>query len=88
MEVRRRRSLGRARPEANGTAFAGCAANEVAIAGGVRWDPVSLPASGLTIEMEGPSSRADGTVGSWRVDGHNGTGSSENLLAYALCINE
>ncbi len=70
----------------NGTAFAGCAANEIAIAGGVRWDPVSFPASNLVVEMEGPSFRIDGTVGAWRVDGHNGTAGTETLLAFALCM--
>lgn len=49
---------------------------------------VGFPATGLTIEMEGSSARVDGTFGSWRVDGHNGTGSPESLVAFALCINE
>ncbi len=70
----------------NGTAFAGCADTEIAIAGGVRWDPVTFPASNLVVEMEGPSFRANGTVGSWRVDGHNATAGTETLVAFALCM--
>ncbi len=66
-------------------AVANCAASEVAIAGGVRWD-VGGPVAGLTIGFEGPSARLDGTIGAWRVQGHNGTASSRMLTAYALCI--
>jgi hypothetical protein len=68
------------------TDFAGCAANEIAVAGGVRWDPVSFPATGLTVELAGPSFRTDGTAGSWRVDGHNASGVTRTLTAWATCM--
>jgi hypothetical protein len=68
------------------TDFAGCAANEIAVGGGVRFDPVSFPASGLTVELAGPSFRADGTAGSWRVDGHNASGITVTLTAWATCM--
>jgi len=70
-------------PHSTGTAFAGCADNEVAIAGGVRWDSVS---SLTTVLLAGPSFRGDGSVGSWRVDGFNDTASTRTLVAYVTCI--
>jgi hypothetical protein len=70
----------------NALALAVCADSEIAIAGGVRWDPVTAPAADLIVEMAGPSSRADGSVGGWRVDGHNGSAVTRNLISYALCI--
>ena len=71
---------------ADGTSFASCAATEIAVAGGVRWDPVTFPATGLTVELAGPSSRADGTFGAWRVDGHNASGVTRTLTAFATCM--
>jgi hypothetical protein len=42
----------------------------------------------VTAQRRGVSARTDGTIGSWRVDGHNGTGSAESLIAFALCIDK
>jgi hypothetical protein len=72
----------------DGFAIATCGDSENAIAGGVRWNPVGVPASNLIVEMEGPSARGDGSIGGWRVDGHNGTASSVDLIPWALCIDK
>jgi hypothetical protein len=66
-----------------GTAFAGCADNQVAISGGASWDS---PGAGTTVTLSRPSFRADGTAGSWRVDGWNTSGATRTLSAFVLCL--
>src|SRR5712691_1694485 len=70
-------------PGAVGTSFAGCDASENAIGGGFRWDAV---APGEVIILAGPSLRVDGTIGSWRVDGQNNSGSTRVLVPYVTCM--
>jgi hypothetical protein len=66
-----------------GTTFAGCADNEIAIAGAARWD---VPSKDTPLLLVGPSFRGDGTIGAWRVDGFNNSGSTRNLVAYVTCM--
>lgn len=68
-----------------GTAFAGCADNEVAVGGGFRWDAVS---AGTVMLLAGPSARVDGTFGSWRIDGYNTSGATRTLYPFVTCITQ
>jgi hypothetical protein len=70
-------------PNSSVTTFAGCTDAENAIAGGFRWD---VPSLGTFIEMADASFRADGTAGSWRVDGGNTTAATRQLTARVLCM--
>jgi hypothetical protein len=69
----------------DGTAIANCADTQNAIAGGFRWTTIT---PGLVIYVSGPSVRGDGSIGGWRVDGHNGTGATDSLVPFVLCINK
>jgi hypothetical protein len=66
-----------------GTTFAGCLTDEDAVAGAARWDS---PSAGTVLLLVGPSFRNDGTVGAWRVDGHNTSGAARTLVAYVTCM--
>jgi hypothetical protein len=66
-----------------GTAFAFCANDEVGIGGGWRWDVVSANEFGI---LAGPSTRQDGSIGGWRIDGQNNSGSTRTLIPFATCM--
>jgi hypothetical protein len=63
--------------------LAGCPAGRVAISGGAAWD---VTAAGTNILLSRPSFDGAGDATSWRVDGHNTSGATRQLVAFVLCI--
>jgi hypothetical protein len=66
-----------------GTSIALCAADEVGIGGGWRWDVVAPNEFAI---LAGPSTRGDGSIGGWRIDGQNNSGSTRTLFAFVTCM--